>query len=312
MIIVLEGPDGCGKTTLAREFVKQLNAKYLHMTYRFKDKIDSYHQAALSYAVKKRPVVLDRWWPSEALYAEAYRGGSPWPLMGRWLEALALKHAVVYVMCLPDSVNDAVRNHKRLSTERSEMYRDIRHVTELYQALHYGDLIGDNYAHCFPRSARYIDSVFYSGGMCMQPNTFTYRISYCGKYLSTFVSGVIDFAEKFRQQQFQPILKTKNMVTGHISTARFVTVANNNNHDKAFAAGLNYNALPEHDFIHMVIKDTHEVSLLRDILSQRALTVLPRDISSKYILSTRSVEFDGSLATENPLDHGDLIKEGYY
>ena len=38
-IIVLEGPDGSGKTTLARHLVELLGAEYLHLTYRWPTKM---------------------------------------------------------------------------------------------------------------------------------------------------------------------------------------------------------------------------------------------------------------------------------
>ena len=77
-IIVLDGPDAVGKTTLANKIVEMYpNTKYLHLTYRFKDKIFDYHTAAIRLAskwAKTHNVIIDRWWPTEAWYATVYRG----------------------------------------------------------------------------------------------------------------------------------------------------------------------------------------------------------------------------------------------
>ena len=105
-IIVLEGPDGSGKTTLAKMLVDEYGFAYRHLTYRFKDRMHLYHWAALELCLKDAetgPVVLDRWWPSEIVYADVFRGGSKWPLWPRMLDRVALKHGVTYVWCIPSN-----------------------------------------------------------------------------------------------------------------------------------------------------------------------------------------------------------------
>ena len=126
-IIVLDGPDGSGKTTLGNELVKQLGAKYLHLTYRWGSKMNLYHTAALYYILReatKRPVVLDRWWMSELVYADVYRNGSKWPLLYRMFEKAAIRHGITYVMCRPVDREAYVEHFKRLKESREEMYSD--------------------------------------------------------------------------------------------------------------------------------------------------------------------------------------------
>ncbi len=126
-IIVLDGPDGSGKTTLSNQLVEQLGAKYLHLTYRWGPKMDLYHTAALFYILReaqKRPVILDRWWMSEVIYANVYRGGSKWPLLYRALEKAALRHSIMYVMCIPSDRDRYVDHFQKLKAERNEMYSD--------------------------------------------------------------------------------------------------------------------------------------------------------------------------------------------
>lgn len=124
-IIILEGVDGSGKTTLAKALCKHLGGKYLHLTYRFKDRMHLYHTAAiwqcLRYA-KHQPVILDRWWPSEKVYADVYRGGTPWPMLGRMLDQVALKHHMTYVFCLPKDRQTYLSHYEKLKARRTEMY----------------------------------------------------------------------------------------------------------------------------------------------------------------------------------------------
>lgn len=141
MIFIIEGPDGAGKTTLANAIIKHTRGHYIHLSYRFRNKINTYHEAALRYAFRHRNpnIVIDRWWPSEAVYSEAYRGGSKWPEMGRMLHDKARSYGVIYVICLPNSIREGVENHERNKAKRSEIYSDISKVIELYRKLWYGD-----------------------------------------------------------------------------------------------------------------------------------------------------------------------------
>ena len=72
MIVILEGADMTGKTSLANHLIRNFGAKYLHMTYRFAGKEFAYHTAVLKKALqlsrRGHMVVLDRCWMSESIY----------------------------------------------------------------------------------------------------------------------------------------------------------------------------------------------------------------------------------------------------
>ena len=64
-LIVIDGCDGTGKTTLAEAICKRYDGVYIHNTYRWPQKMPLYHTAALHRALKiarTKLVVIDRLW----------------------------------------------------------------------------------------------------------------------------------------------------------------------------------------------------------------------------------------------------------
>lgn len=133
-IIVLEGADCSGKTTLARKLVNISGGHYMHLTYRWPEKMFEYQLAAVHRAVKlskTMPVIIDRLWVSEAIYAKVYRGGSPWPYTGRCLDRILKRYGVLYVGCIRK--RDAHLAHFDYEKKRrNEMYSDITAVVDEY------------------------------------------------------------------------------------------------------------------------------------------------------------------------------------
>lgn len=103
-VFVFEGPDCVGKSTLAQLVAKKTGAVYLHATYKFKGRMYLYHLAMLRKALKiaeTRPVVLDRWWPSEVAYGNAYRDGPEYGQDYQNLHKVADDYGFVYTFCIP-------------------------------------------------------------------------------------------------------------------------------------------------------------------------------------------------------------------
>lgn len=116
-IIVLEGANATGKTTLAKELEKRHGAIIMHQTYRFRNRIFDFHTAVLRRAIKlakTKLVVLDRLWMSEEVYAHVYRGGTPWPHQGRMVDRILQQASAVTVVCI--SRDDLVLRERFLKT----------------------------------------------------------------------------------------------------------------------------------------------------------------------------------------------------
>lgn len=152
-IIVTEGPDAVGKTTWAREYQDQTGARYLHLPIRRQ----MYEHQAMSLALAVRwsaetPVLIDRHWPSEQLYAAAYRGGSPISLEAERLDAIMQKLGVTYVVCLLETPERMFESFRRSHAERDEMYEPDERYRDLVRCYfdwwHGTDYTSTHLGHC--------------------------------------------------------------------------------------------------------------------------------------------------------------------
>lgn len=112
---------------MAKAMQEYLGARYIHLTYRWKDKMHLYHYAAIRVAAhlaQHQPVLIDRWYPSEIIYAEAYRGGSKFARHFLLLEHIANKIGLVYVVCLPEDRERYLEHYNELKGKRDEMYSE--------------------------------------------------------------------------------------------------------------------------------------------------------------------------------------------
>lgn len=138
-IIVLEGADGTGKTTLAKALVTANGGKgvILHQTYRWKHKMPTYHLAAVHRAIKLQAqdqlVIIDRLWLSEYLYAKEFRGGTRWPGYGRQLQRVLTRFGAMYVFCSVNNRREYYLDCVRLVKDREELYPDPEAMARLNQ-----------------------------------------------------------------------------------------------------------------------------------------------------------------------------------
>lgn len=220
-IIVIDGSDGTGKTTLAQYFVSKYGAVWLHQSYRFKNKMFTYHTAALLRAIKlaeTRLVVIDRLWLSEDIYGAVYRGGSAWPMEGRFIDRILLKHAAVQIIALADLETYASSFKSSLKTGRNELYTDKPYdVAKRYHDVYYGSSYSD--------VRTYADFLSASGGFKRREDVMGYSMFTDGKDLDKFCRRVISTLTFLKENQYQPCLKPGyTLVSGNASMADFILV----------------------------------------------------------------------------------------
>jgi len=140
MIIILEGPDGVGKTTLANE-IKTIYGKevyYLHL--RVHKDMKRWHTASARLATKKQDedklVILDRHWPSEQCYSYIFRKGPSYDPEELYYDLKEI--GTKYIWCLPSDLQQVKDNHIRNREIRHEHYYNIEKVIDLYHAYWYG------------------------------------------------------------------------------------------------------------------------------------------------------------------------------
>lgn len=136
-IIILEGPDGCGKTTLANHFIEKYDAKYMHLTWSedLEKCMDKYQIESLLNAEqlsKDHLVIIDRLWISEIVYSDVYREGSQYRGLHQTMKLLIDKMDAINIVCLPEGEQDYYLHFQKLKDEREEMYTNPVKALEVY------------------------------------------------------------------------------------------------------------------------------------------------------------------------------------
>lgn len=122
MVIVIEGPDGSGKTTLAKKVAESLKASYVHGGGPTKDETDALERCVkeLVLCASSNLYVLDRTTIiCEQVYGQVFRGA---PLLSRVLlsnfEERMLKDTAMLIYCRPNGT--ILHTHARAERERAE------------------------------------------------------------------------------------------------------------------------------------------------------------------------------------------------
>jgi ABC-type cobalamin/Fe3+-siderophores transport system ATPase subunit len=143
-LIIVEGPDGAGKTTLVERMWKHLEAKgrtvslqghgpYLNNQYITYNYLRSIEMAAD--APPTACMIMDRSWYSEPIYGQAMRGGrnriAPADLIYLDLKALTLLNPLV-ILCLPPKEACLKAYAARREMEYIDQPHKLEAVWELY------------------------------------------------------------------------------------------------------------------------------------------------------------------------------------
>lgn len=132
--IVLEGPDGSGKTTLAEKLCRALDLQYMHLTY-LEDSEAMYAQfVEADKALQHGGVLLDRYIMSNYVYSAA----SDVPVVKhaskflQTMQALIRSNRVYHILCMPVDRRAYLREFERLSKARDEMYKSVSYMDSVY------------------------------------------------------------------------------------------------------------------------------------------------------------------------------------
>lgn len=223
MIVILEGADNAGKTTLARHLVSTYGARYLHLgpyenVWRWH--LGAYLRAA-RLAASGYNVVVDRHWVSEIAYGNVYRDGSRYPVAARCLDRLWLRVGAIQVLCAPLDSRRQGREHYQRDLERKgnvyarDRHRDVSRVIDYYKKLRVGDPKYD--------ADDYVASYVRAGDFTARPDVMVY---------DRFRQNARDFSKVLRRRAVawrsvqHPLglnPSTPNLA-GHVATARWLLV----------------------------------------------------------------------------------------
>lgn len=114
-IIILEGVDNAGKTTLARKLSACIPGSFnWHLTWtpRLGEAMEDYMLECFNNAIANleqgRTIIIDRFWPSDAVYGSVFRKG---PSFDHVDLINSLRHfRAIYIYCHSD---EAIMNHRK-------------------------------------------------------------------------------------------------------------------------------------------------------------------------------------------------------
>lgn len=146
-LLIVEGPDGGGKSTLAKAWARATGARYVHLPslpqVSGKALARLYLEAMLPALHGYQPVVLDRCWLSEEPYGLAFRPGQPLRVVRpqmRILERIAMRCAARVVYCLPPVETCLETYRQRKGQEMLTCENELANVCGVYHLQVQADL----------------------------------------------------------------------------------------------------------------------------------------------------------------------------
>ena len=114
MIVLIDGPEKAGKTTLISELKKRLNAESVSWGPVTGDTV--YLQPLKEACASSRWVIWDRGWPSESIYSRLLHRGrrlEKEPFLGEWLYGRAVQTCGLRVILLPGNVDEVINRRDK-------------------------------------------------------------------------------------------------------------------------------------------------------------------------------------------------------
>lgn len=165
-LIILEGADACGKTTLAEHFEQYYGAVTFHSTWTpgLEQRMYEYMKQTLQQALqisKKRLVILDRHFLSALVYSDVFRADTTPNRDDMYFHfdvEVAQPHSCI-VFCVPKDLEAQSKHYALTQNSREEMYPNVDAVNRAYQQLWDGS--GD---YQFKKPSQYHHAVLSNGG----------------------------------------------------------------------------------------------------------------------------------------------------
>lgn len=134
MIVLVEGPDGTGKTTLSKVFQDKYKYTYIHLgpcadiEETYKDLIDQLIECRKN----GENVVIDRAIISNYVYSKVFKG----TMLGPVRAAQFVELVDEMIMCLPADKQAYLDEFNKLQNEREELYNDMNTVYDEFSQFH--------------------------------------------------------------------------------------------------------------------------------------------------------------------------------
>lgn len=137
-LVILEGADGVGKTTLGKFLAKHFQGFYFHAT-ATKSLIPAMRDYQINLmenieenVAEGRTVVMDRFWPSELIYGAVFRPDNPYGFSYSEIETRCEACDALYVCCFS---NTAIARHSdRKDPKHPYSDEEYLHVYRMYEA----------------------------------------------------------------------------------------------------------------------------------------------------------------------------------
>lgn len=188
-IILLEGADCTGKTTLANAISEKYKDKclYIHNTWYKGMDVRDEHWKSLNKAFEAYDdgllVIIDRHWISEQIYSTIYRNGPEYNEdIDEMLYGLRKRNALT-IICSPPVIY-TINKHRELKNIRDEMYNDISDVVCYYHDLWYGSM--------FTKGSGIVDNLIKLGGVNYMSNYMLYDVTQDGKNIKKYIKKIIN------------------------------------------------------------------------------------------------------------------------
>jgi thymidylate kinase len=230
-IIVLDGADASGKSTLAKHFVEKYGARYLHCGL-YRD-VFARHLAAFRlaerWASRGELVIIDRLWLSELSYGDTLRGGAKHPVSARCFDRLLLRAAAVQVICVQKDQQAHLARFIELKKKRDEKFNEEQ-VSKVIK--YYLWLTGEDYKEgAFPSSTKY--AVTFRDSLEDRMDVFVLEFEDACRDLEGYATTIINTLHALRLQQNPAGLsrETPNL-TGNTNSAKYLLVGERLSHPR--------------------------------------------------------------------------------